>query len=183
MLKKGCILIIALICSSCASNERDRYFSSVHNGNYEDFMKLVEGNFHHQYVDDGDPILIVALNSGGGELRILKELLDRGADPNAESATNATALMEAVLWGDINKVRVLLEYGADVNKQSNSGDTAMKFLSASNDPRGPIAIAELLVEYGGNPRIKDNEGHDAIFHALNFDLDDVAKYLSEVPEQ
>ena len=53
----------------------------------------------------------------------IRELLDRGADPNVANDAGATALMWAV--SDIDKMRALIERGADVNVKSMDGRTAL----------------------------------------------------------
>ena len=60
----------------------------------------------------------------------MRLLLDKGAEVNARSSGNATALMWAV--ADLPKVRQLMARGADVNVVSSSGRTAL-FLAAQSD--------------------------------------------------
>jgi uncharacterized protein len=66
------------------------------------------------------PLMIAALD---GEADSVKLLLENGADPNAQNAAGATALMWAV--DDLAKVRLLLGAGADVNMKSKQGTTAL----------------------------------------------------------
>jgi ankyrin repeat protein/mono/diheme cytochrome c family protein len=81
-----------------------------------------------------------------GDATLVRQLLERGTDPNAANVAGATALMWAV--PDVAKMRLLLEAGADANARSD-------------DHRSPILIASgivgaadavrLLLDYGADP--------------------------------
>ena len=58
-----------------------------------------------------------------GNVEELKLLLDAGADVNAKSAFDATALIWAA--GDPEKSRILMGHGADVKVQSKLGRTPL----------------------------------------------------------
>ena len=78
-------------------------------------------------------------------LGLMKVLLDRGANPNAQLAApliervhnngdgalgaGATPLMRAAKKGDIEAMRVLLDHGADVNVAMKNGATVLMFVS------------------------------------------------------
>ena len=92
----------------------------------------------------GTPALLAAALYGDATL--VRQLLERGTDPNAANVAGATALMWAV--PDVATMRLLLEAGADANARSD-------------DHRSPILIASgivgaadavrLLLDYGADP--------------------------------
>ena len=88
-----------------------------------------------------------------GSLDTMRMLIDKGADVNARSAGDATALMWAV--NDIDKVRLLIDKGADVNAVSSLGRSAL-FLAAMSERSAEIV--RLLVARGADVRLvaKDN---------------------------
>ncbi|CAI9731786.1 repeat domain-containing 46-like [Octopus vulgaris] len=66
------------------------------------------------------------------------------------------ALKDAILDGDISKVKELLDLKTyDTNEQTNSGKTALHLAAI----RGYSEIIELLLNHGANPNIKDRNGN------------------------
>ena len=77
----------------------------------------------------------------GGQREVVRFLLDKGANPNAQAAGRFTALTAAVDYADPELVRVLVEAGANPRVKPADGRTAAKRV------RGPYAreITALLV--------------------------------------
>jgi len=92
----------------------------------------------------GTTALLAAALYGDGAL--VRQLLDRGADPNATTVAGATALMWAV--PDVEKMRLLLDAGADVNARSE--DHRSPILIASGIV-GAAGAVRLLLDYGADP--------------------------------
>ncbi|HWP98102.1 MAG TPA: ankyrin repeat domain-containing protein [Syntrophomonadaceae bacterium] len=72
----------------------------------------------------------------------IKVLVAAGADVNARSGSESTALMYASHWNYIESVKVLLAAGADVNLRDNRGRTAL------DEAYGHNEIADLLRQHG-----------------------------------
>ena len=93
--------------------------------------------------------------SSGGDIDMVKQLLDAGADVNAkDDLTEMTPLFDAVSSGKKEVAALLIDKGADVN-----GKIAMGFTSLHNAAgSGRYEIVELLIEKGADVNEKNDFG-------------------------
>lgn len=89
--------------------------------------------------------------------RAVRELLEKGADPDSRNQLGATALMWAV--DDLENTRVLLEYGADPNLRSDEGFTPLLIAARWTQS---AAVIKLLLEYGADPSTRSPDGLTAL---------------------
>ena len=98
---------------------------------------------------------------GAGQLSRVRELLDRGSDPNEVYSTDneiyddgTTHLMKAVMWGHIEIVEELINRGADLDATNRNGNTALMLSvwDIEEDEQERITrqldIAKLLIQRG-----------------------------------
>jgi ankyrin repeat protein len=91
------------------------------------------------------PLMYAVLHADAATVR---ELLDRGANPNARNDAGATSLMWAV--SDVDKARALIEHGADVNARSDDGRTPL--IITAGLP-GSAATVKLLLDRGAQVNV------------------------------
>jgi ankyrin repeat protein len=114
------------------------------------------------------PFLRSALS---GDTKVMRLLLEHGADPNIPTLAGTTALMAAagVNWtvaqtytvskeALLEAVKICLEHGADVNAINSMGLTAV--MGAAN--RGSDEIISYLVEKGARLDVKDAVGRTPV---------------------
>ncbi|MEW6530540.1 MAG: ankyrin repeat domain-containing protein [Thermodesulfobacteriota bacterium] len=88
------------------------------------------------------PLIMASRN---GQIRVVRLLIDRGADVNArEKETETTALIAAAQQGHAEVVAVLLDRGADVHAKDKAGKTALSEAKHYNHEH----VAKLLQERG-----------------------------------
>lgn len=73
--------------------------------------------------EDGWSALMYA--SRGGNLALVRALLDKGANINLQSSDGETALMIAAHYGDLGTTSLLLDRGADIRLADKTGSTAL----------------------------------------------------------
>ncbi|SIN97085.1 ankyrin repeat domain-containing protein [Chitinophaga niabensis] len=146
---------------------REIYDHLIARGAYLDvYMAAVTGNLERvRELLDEDPTLVngiakyVSYYAGGGSLiknaaiggnvELMRLLLERGADPNLPEegiAPQGHALHSAVLSGNMEMVQLLLDYGAHPNVPvESSADTLSAVIHNNNQP-----MLNLLCSYGAS---------------------------------
>lgn len=91
----------------------------------------------------------LALAAEKGQLRVVRFLLEKGAEPRSLASTMGSALHYAAIAGHKAIVELLLERGAPVDAAPASRATALHW-AAANGFRG---IAEVLLDHGADPNV------------------------------
>jgi len=115
-----------------------------------------------------------------GDVRAVREALDRGADPDEQNGE--TALYRAVTKdgdGDPGIVKILLERGADPNKRVGAytplhaiAEIPHEFYDLGTDPDDVSLIAQLLVKHGADVDAKVSPINQSGFHGASYGLVD-----------
>ncbi|KAG0380921.1 hypothetical protein BGX24_002997 [Mortierella sp. AD032] len=116
----------------------------------------------------GQTLLHRACSSGS--YNNVADLLNQGADINAQDNAQWTPLHEAALAGHTEVVELLLSRGALPNAKGHGNDTALHDASQNEHED----VVKLLLEYGADPDFKNSKGekpadvceHDGILELL-----------------
>jgi hypothetical protein len=98
------------------------------------------------------------LAAGNGSMEQVKNLLEKGADPNAVDEYRNTLLMYAAGSGNPEVVKFLVDKGLDVNAKSKIGSTALMDAARTTN----IEIAKTLIDKGADVNAKGNSGGTAL---------------------
>jgi len=119
---------------------------------------------------DRDPKLIRAVDENGSTPLILaaywagaaevKELLARGADPNARNDSGVAALIPAT--DNLETARLLVEAGADVTARTEAGDSA---LIVAARRAGAARVVAYLLDKGADISASTKDGATALHRA------------------
>ena len=121
--------------------------------------------------DEGDALRAAAAR---GRSDVVKQLLDRGADPNAKDVSGVPPLMYAAIYGHPDVVTMLLDHGAEVNATATGGVTAFGLAAAM----GHASVLDVLLDYGAEINAKVQEGGvTALMAAVDSTHTDAVKVL------
>ncbi|KLU81030.1 hypothetical protein MAPG_00125 [Magnaporthiopsis poae ATCC 64411] len=118
----------------------------------------------------------LAAASSAGHSNIVKMLLERGADVNAQDSEYDNALQAASSAGHGEIVKMLLEKGADVKAEDVDRRTPL-WIAAGN---GHEAVVELLIKNGAAIDQSDDSGHTPLSKAAGNGHEAVARLLMEL---
>ena len=109
---------------------------------------------------------------------VLQLTLAAGADVASTNRFGGTALIPASEHGHVETVRILMADGVPVNHVNNLGWTAMQeaILLNNGGPRQQ-EVVRLLLEAGGDPNIRDPQGHTALQNAERLGFSEIAELI------
>ena len=129
---------------------------------------------------DGETSALM-LASYHGNSEIVKMLLEKGAKVNLHNENEVFALTLAAGQGNVEVVKELLERRADVNLKGKGGSTALLSVLSPDDhvvhQQSKIAIVELLLEYGADVKVQDDDKHSPIHEAIIKKSAEIVKLL------
>ncbi|XP_056266863.1 double zinc ribbon and ankyrin repeat-containing protein 1 [Pseudoliparis swirei] len=113
-----------------------------------------------------DVQLLKELGPGLGEINVIQQLLDQGADPSCCSSTGQHALAVAVVSSHHDILPVLVQRGADVNQQSGRMKNTALHEAAALGSEG-LKGAQVLLGCGAGVRRRNGGGQTAYDVAVN----------------
>lgn len=105
--------------------------------------------------------------------KIMKILLDAGANPDIGNALGITPLHFGARYGNIEIAEMLIDYGADINLQNKYGDTALMVAVQS----GSIELVGILINARVNISIENLEKKTALDIAYEQGQGKIAKKI------
>lgn len=114
-----------------------------------------------------------------GQTDIVKALLRKGADVNAQNCEGRTALMFAIINLRSVTVKTLLQFGADVNVQAHCGCTPLMLAACSGD----IGITRALLDRGADARKICRPGKTAMAVAMEHGYNVIVELLKRAMGQ
>lgn len=112
-----------------------------------------------------------------GHLKLVKELIKRGADVNREGWTPLHYAVSAPSedGSDLKMVALLLQHHAYIDAASPNGTTPL-MMAAQYGTRSAV---ELLIKEGADPKLKNQQGLTAVDFASRADRAEVVRWLAQ----
>ncbi len=105
------------------------------------------------------PLMAAAL---GRNIPVLRRLIKKGANINAQDADLESVLRYAIEGGDYEVVRLVLKSGADTNAEDSEGRTPLMAATLS----GRIDLVGLLLSHGSDLQSVDHDGDTVLTYAI-----------------
>lgn len=119
-----------------------------------------------------DQLLWKAALKGKGNVDLVKQALDQGANVNVQKG-GWTILMRVVGEGHLEIAEILLAHTADPNMKGFRGETALTIAAE----HGHTAIVKTLLAKGASVNAKTEHGDTALHYAAEFGHRDVVRVL------
>lgn len=129
-------------------------------------------------VDTPDPDGQTALMFAGfnGHTKVMRLLLEHGADVNHTSVLDRTALMVTASGPNLEAVELLLSEGAKVNmRDSHEGWTALMIAATE----GQTEIVKRLLASGADKTLAEKDGETALIFAKNQGHQEIVQLLQD----
>lgn len=111
-----------------------------------------------------------------GNLNIVKDLIENGADINYIDEYCGTALHGAANNRNLEMVKYLIEKGADLNLVGLNQDTVLHDAVIHAHPE----IAKYLIKHGANLDIANDQGYTALSTAQRYSFRTEYKEMSDI---
>ena len=145
-------------------------WQAVLRGHGDVALRLLDGGASgsSRQAQTGLTLLMVAASMGHEQLTAA--LIERGAEVDARDRTGGrSALLTAARNGHAGVTRELLQRGADLNVRTLEGGLTPLMLAATRSPTpharrpsGDHGVAQLLLEGGADPELRDHRGKTAL---------------------
>lgn len=133
------------------------------NSHLELCQLLLEYGANPNTSSDGDYLISESIK--GGNLEVVKILIEHGAEIDVTDSEGQNALQKAAVKGDKALVAYLLDHGADVYHADGNGFTSTHFAARN----GFAEIVQLLIDNGADPQRQTSDGrtplHSCYHHA------------------
>jgi ankyrin repeat protein len=113
---------------------------------------------------NGDTALMKATRDG--LYRVVKELIDAGADINATNDDHNNALWFACFGNHYDLMNLLLEANIDINNQNDNGATVLMYGASA----GKTEVVRLLLQHNPNMNLQNLDDYKAIDFASNIEV-------------
>lgn len=97
-----------------------------------------------------------------GQPKLVKKLLDQGAEVNQKDEYGETALSHAITSGNVEIIKMLLDKGAEVDEKDEYGETALRRATRGKN----VEVVKILLDKGADPNLECSDGETPLSCAI-----------------
>ncbi len=152
----------------------DRLFRAINNGNHEKALCLIKKirNIDCRDKSGNTPLIAACVN---GNMNIVRELLEYGADVNAVNNENESSLLAAAKNGQLEVIDYLIDHNADINIKDRVGYGILHAASGF----GHLAVLEILLPVCQEKDVQDIFGNTPLLYAAMYGHSNIIEFLLE----
>ncbi|KAL6072068.1 26S proteasome non-ATPase regulatory subunit 10 [Balamuthia mandrillaris] len=167
------------IVSVRVSNDSKVWSPTAASFTYEDKRMAAEqiqvAEIHHHFDLGLDIASSICEAAWQGGYETVKDLRERGANPNVVDERGYTALHYASSLGYEEIAQYLMDFGAKIDKRDNNGNTPLCWAAFW----GHIRVVESLVEQGADMNLSNYEGLTPLHLAVTYGHQEMVLFLAD----
>lgn len=153
---------------------------SIKDGNYNLAKLLLEKYNANPDIENEqrETPLIILSRQDNPDIELIKILLNKGVNLNAQDKDGNTALIECTKSSAKKCVELLVKHRADTNIKNNDGDTALTLISGkfvADFHTASLDVLSILIKHGADINAKDSEGQTPLIISANKLRERIAK--------
>ncbi len=162
---------------SCTSKNETGISMACSHDHADTIQTLLEAKANPNTIINNERLSVFMWACEKGSVRLVKSLMDYGADLNLSDIHGNTALSLASRNGHNLIIKLLAEKEVNLDQVNDRGETAL--IAASSN--GHVAIVEDLLMAGANPRLKTEKGQIALLSAASKGKANVVRKILQHP--
>lgn len=151
-----------LIILQCGIVSADDLYNEIEQGNIEQVKYILSQNQNLINMKNSDGLTPLNLAAYRGQVEIVKELLDLGADASNGDNENSRPIHNAALAGHVNVLELLLSNGDDINAIDDNGNSPLLWTLL----RRQYIAADFLLDQKASVQIVSSRGMSALHFAV-----------------
>ena len=170
-LKTAIMLLIILLSLSLSTAQE--IFQYAREGNLEKLRELTADDIELVNITDDDSNTPIFYASLGGQLDVIKFLIEKGAKADLKNTSAETPLHYAAYGGSTNVTQFLIKKGLEVNAKNLYGYSPLHYAVLA----GKKDAADILVSSGADINLKTGQGNTPLDLAIENKNDNLAVFL------